>query len=102
MPILRMREAVPFKPMQLTSPAVMSRRPLIQPPVRFGLSRAEAAEYIGVGITLFDQMVADGRMPKPKLINSRKVWHRDRLDRAFAELPEEGQAMESAEDEWAV
>ena len=80
-----------MKPTQATSIAAPSRGPLLQPPVRLGLSRAEAAEYIGVGIGLFDQMVADGRMPKPKLINSRKVWHRDRLDRAFAELPEEGQ-----------
>lgn len=68
----------------------MFRLPLVQPPVRIGLSRAEAAEYIGVGITLFDQMVTDGRMPKPKLINSRKVWHRDQLHAAFAALPEEG------------
>jgi hypothetical protein len=86
-----MREAMPVEPMQLTSPAVMSRRPLVPPAVRLGLSRAEAAEYIGVGVTLFDQMVVDCRMPKPKLINSRKVWHRDRLEEAFAELPEEGQ-----------
>jgi hypothetical protein len=91
-----MREAMPVEPMQSTSPAVMSRRPLLQPPVRLGLSRAEAAEYIGVGVTLFDQMVADGRMPQPKLINSRKVWHRERLAEAFAELPEEGQGQESS------
>jgi predicted DNA-binding transcriptional regulator AlpA len=63
--------------------------------VRLALSRAEAAEYIGVGVSLFDQMVTDGRMPKPKLINSRKVWHRDRVDEAFAELPEEGQDEKS-------
>ena len=86
---------MPAEPIQPTSPAVPSRRPLVQPPVRLGLSRAEAAEYIGVGVTLFDQMVADGRMPRPKLINSRKVWQRQRLDEAFAELPEEGQDEES-------
>jgi hypothetical protein len=66
-------------------------RPLIPAHNRIGLSRAEAAEYIGVGVTLFDQMVADGRLPKPKLANSRKLWHRERLAEAFAELPEEGQ-----------
>jgi predicted DNA-binding transcriptional regulator AlpA len=91
-----MREAMPAEPIQPTSPAVPSRRPLVQPPVRLGLSRAEAAEYIGVGVSLFDQMVADGRMPRPKLINSRKVWQRQRLDEAFAELPEEGQDEESS------
>lgn len=87
---------MPVKAMLLTSSAVPTRGPLVQPPVRLGLSRAEAAEYIGVGVTLFDQMVADGRMPKPKLINSRKVWQRLRLDEAFAELPEEGQDEESS------
>jgi predicted DNA-binding transcriptional regulator AlpA len=86
-----MREAMPVEPMQLTSPAIPSRRPLVEPHVRLGLRRAEAAEYVGVGVSMFDQMVADGRMPKPKLINARRVWQRQRLDQAFAELPEEGQ-----------
>lgn len=53
-----------------------------------GLSRVEAARYIGVGTTLFDQLVEDGRMPMPKLINSRKVWDRHRLDAAFDDLPQ--------------
>jgi predicted DNA-binding transcriptional regulator AlpA len=81
---------------QLTSPAVPSRELLVEPHVRLGLSRAQAAEYVGVGVSLFDQMVADGRTPKPKLINSRKVWQRQRLNEAFAELPEEGQGQESS------
>jgi predicted DNA-binding transcriptional regulator AlpA len=81
---------------QLTSPAVPSRGLLVEPHVRLGLSRAQAAEYVGVGVSLFDQMVTDGRMPKPKLINSRKVWQRQRLDEAFAELPEEGQGQDSS------
>ncbi len=58
---------------------------------RLGLSRDEAAEYVGVGTTLFDQMVKDGRMPAPKLINSRKVWMRPKIEKAFADLPEEGE-----------
>ena len=58
---------------------------------RLGLSRGEAAEYVGVGVTLFYQMVADGRMPPPKLINSRKVWMRPKIEKAFADLPEEGE-----------
>ena len=28
-----------------------------------GLSRAEAAHYVGVGTSKFDEMVKDGRMP---------------------------------------
>jgi hypothetical protein len=30
-----------------------------------GMSRDEAARYIGVGVTKFDEMVADRRMPPP-------------------------------------
>lgn len=39
---------------------------------------------------LFDELVKDGRMPKPKKINSRLVWDHLRLDEAFTALPEEG------------
>ena len=85
-----------MKLVQPTSPAVPSSGHLVQLPVALGLSRPAAAAYIGVGVSLFDEMVADGRMPKPKLINSRKVRHRERLAEAFAELPEEGQGQESS------
>lgn len=53
-----------------------------------GLSRIEAAAYIGVSATLFDEMVGDGRMPAPKRINGRNVWDRRQLDRAFNALPD--------------
>ena len=52
-----------------------------------GLSREEAARYVGVGPTLFDEMVADGRMPRPKRANSRVLWDRIALDAAFSDLP---------------
>lgn len=51
-----------------------------------GLSRVQAAAYIGVSPTLFDLMVKDGRMPVPKRINARTVWDRVKLDAAFAAL----------------
>ena len=57
---------------------------------RLGLARVEAAEYIGVSPSLFDQMVEDGRMPQPKPINSRRVWSRTQIEKAFANLPEAG------------
>jgi predicted DNA-binding transcriptional regulator AlpA len=53
-----------------------------------GLSRREAAEYIGVSPSLFDQLVKDGRMPQPKRINSRVLWDRHQIDRAFDNLPQ--------------
>jgi hypothetical protein len=54
-----------------------------------GMSRDEAARWIGVGATKFDEMVADGRMPRPKRVDGRVVWDRLRLDAAFSDLPED-------------
>ncbi|TDR33716.1 helix-turn-helix transcriptional regulator [Aquamicrobium defluvii] len=56
-----------------------------------GLSREEAARYVGVGATKFDEMVKDGRMPKPKRVDGRVVWDRAALDLAFTDLPNDGQ-----------
>ena len=58
-----------------------------------GLSRVEAAAYVGVSPSLFDTLVKDGRMPAPKRINSRMVWDRMRLDEAFDALPDEQHAQ---------
>jgi len=52
-----------------------------------GLSREQAAAYMGVSPSLFDAMVKDRRMPEPKRINARTVWDRLQLDAAFAALP---------------
>jgi predicted DNA-binding transcriptional regulator AlpA len=54
-----------------------------------GLSRVQSAAYIGVSPTLFDEMVRDGRMPKPTRINARTVWDRARLDEAFVALADD-------------
>lgn len=59
-----------------------------------GLSRDEAARYVGVGPTLFDEMVADGRMPRPKQVNSRAVWDRVALDIAFTSLPDKSSDLQ--------
>lgn len=70
--------------------------PLSLPPR--GLNRCEAAAYIGVSPSLFDLMVKDGRMPKPKQVNARTVWDLRRLDLAFDALPEQdGDEPEAAE-----
>jgi hypothetical protein len=56
---------------------------------RRGLSRLEAAIYIGISPTKFDELVADGRMPTPVRIDSRKVWDIRHLDMAFEALSSE-------------
>lgn len=69
---------------------LMPKRPAILPPTLAprGLSRTEAAAYIGVSPTLFDHLVRDRRMPPPKRINARTVWDRKKLDRAFELIPD--------------
>ena len=60
--------------------------PLSCPPR--GLKREQAAAYVGpVGTTKFDEMVKDGRMPKPKRIDGLTSWDRLELDVAYAALP---------------
>jgi predicted DNA-binding transcriptional regulator AlpA len=52
-----------------------------------GFNRIESAAYLGVSTTLFDELVKDGRAPKPKLVNTRTIWDRLALDAAFDALP---------------
>jgi len=57
------------------------------------LNRAQAAEYVGVSPSLFDEMVADGRIPKPVVLSERRYgWAQQELDAAIAELPRKGEA----------
>lgn len=51
-----------------------------------GLSRVEAARYVGIGVSTFDKLVADKRMPNPISIGARKVWDSRLLDLAFYAL----------------
>jgi predicted DNA-binding transcriptional regulator AlpA len=75
-----------------------SHLPLNCPPI--GLSRLQAAEYIGVSSTKFDQLVADGRLPPPRRIDGRKVWFRPDVDLAFAALPADTSDADPQENEW--
>jgi excisionase family DNA binding protein len=58
-----------------------------RPVPRRGLSRDEAAMYIGVSAAKFDEMIADGRMPAPRRIDGRKVWDMREVDMCFDDLP---------------
>jgi excisionase family DNA binding protein len=59
----------------------------VRPLPRRGLSRDEAAMYVGISATKFDEMVADGRMPAARRIDGRKVWDVRELDLSFEDLP---------------
>jgi hypothetical protein len=56
-----------------------------------GLSRVEAAAYIGASASLFDIMVRERSMPGAKRIRRRLVWDRHQLDSAFDALPDDGE-----------
>lgn len=64
-------------------------------PIRRALSEPEAALYVGIGSTKFRALVADGRMPKPRILDGRKLWDVDALDASFRDLP-----TEEASDTW--
>lgn len=53
------------------------------------VSREAAAAYVGVGATKFDEMVGDGRMPRAKRIDGRKVWCVRALNAAVDALPDD-------------
>ncbi len=55
-----------------------------------GFRREAAADWVGVSASKFDEMVKDGRMPKPKRVDGCVIWDRYRLDAAFEDLPDEG------------
>ena len=59
--------------------------------------RINAAAYIGTSPTKFDELVRDGRMPRPKRIDGRVVWDVRELDAAVDDLPSDG---EPADNPW--
>lgn len=63
-----------------------------------GLSREAAAQYVGIGVGMFDRLVKGGRMPRPISIGGRKVWDRCALDRAFDAL---GGTVAAEADHWS-
>lgn len=58
---------------------------------RRGLRREEAAIYVGVSPTKFDDWVKKGLMPKPKRADDVVVWDQRKLDLAFEALPDDGE-----------
>nr|WP_051960609.1 hypothetical protein [Devosia riboflavina] len=68
------------------------------PPI--GLSREVAAAYIDLSPAKFDELVRDGRMPRPKQIDGRRVWSRVAIEKAFYALPG-GENGDEGPDKWA-
>jgi predicted DNA-binding transcriptional regulator AlpA len=58
------------------------------------IDRPAAAAFLGVGTTKFDAMVEDGRAPRPKRIDGRKLWDVKELHAAADSLPYDEPAPE--------
>ena len=79
----------------MRSAALSSVRPI----PRRGLSRVEAAAYIGVSPSKFDELRKGGRIGPAKILDGRKLYAIEMLDEFFDALPDEDTG--SAED-WTV
>ena len=71
--------------------------PLSLPPR--GLSKTEAAAYLGVSVYSFDGLVARGEVPQPKVVGGRWIWDRLVLGRSFESLPDKG-GRADVEERW--
>lgn len=61
-----------------------------------GVSREQAAELIGVSATLFDRLVADGKMPDARPLYGRLVWDVAEVVAAFRALPHRSVSVDPA------
>jgi predicted DNA-binding transcriptional regulator AlpA len=82
----------------------MARAVIPLPPtlVPRGLSRDEAAAYLGIGPTLFDDLVKEGRMPPARRLKGAVRWDRLALDQAFEKMPTNGKddVSKGPDDPW--
>jgi len=77
----------------------MSSRTIDRPILRRGLSRDEAAIYLGISPSKFDELRKDRRVGPARIIDGRKVWDVRALDDTFDNFPtEDGDAKE----DWRV
>ncbi len=68
-----------------------------RPLVRRGLSRLEAATYLGISPSKFDELRRANRIAPPKVLDGRPIFTVERLDEFLDSLPDENQAPN---DDW--
>ena len=88
-----------FRPPSRLGQDIMPRQTALPPMLAPRLiSREAAAAYVCVSPKTFDQMVKDGRMPRPRVLGrNRHAWDVRELDAAVDLLPVEGDDTESDE-----
>jgi hypothetical protein len=70
-------------------------------PVVLGLPEAEAAAAVGVSVGKFRELVQARRMPRPRMIDSRRIYDVDELRQAFKDLPHDGAEEPADSDPWS-
>ncbi len=71
----------------------------IRPTARRGLSRLEAAGYIGISPSKFDELRKTNRIAPPKVLDGRLIFTVERLDEFLDALPDENQSDNA---DWTV
>ena len=74
-------------------------RALERPIPRRGLTRVEAAAYIGVSPSKFDDLRKANRIAPPKILDGRLIFTVERLDEFLDALPDENR---ESGDDWTV
>lgn len=65
------------------------------------INRAASAAYVNVSPTMFDEMVRDGRMPRPKRLGGRRrAWDVRQLDMAIDQLPSDEDRDPTNDETW--
>ena len=62
------------------------------------VNRMAAASHLGLSASKFDELVKDGRMPKPKHIDRRRAWDVRALDQAIDNLPSDDEPNNPFDD----
>lgn len=80
------------------SRAATARQIEVLPPslAPVGISREQAAALIGISVTLFDRLIAEGKMPDARVLHSRLVWDVAEVVDAFRALPHRTERVDVA------
>jgi hypothetical protein len=70
-----------------------------RPVPRRGLSRTEAAIYLGISPSKFDELRKANRIAPPKVLDGRLIFTVERLDEFLDALPDENQTDDG---EWTA
>lgn len=66
----------------------------------FNVAREAAAALVGVSVTKFEAMVADGRMPEARTVDARVLWDTDELRAACRLLPRRNGKSQDGGNSW--